>query len=98
MEAMRRTIELSGAELKSLALDVRSLKAIIETTTAAHKEMMEIILKPLAGRGFFSYGTPHPLATLMSSLGTWLLYGWILEAMTHLPVVHGLRAQTRRAA
>jgi hypothetical protein len=59
----------------------------------------EGVVRPLAGQGFFSNVTGNPWGTVVGSLLAWSAYGFVLESMTRLRVVHELHlAHPRRAA
>jgi hypothetical protein len=59
---------------------------------------IEVIVKPIAGNGFFSSNMASPLAQTISSLVTWLVYGLLLDTMTRVPLVHELRMDEQKAA
>lgn len=60
--------------------------------------LIQALVHPAAGDGFFSNRLPSPFFQTVASLVTWLIYGAVLDAFERVRVVHELNVTQRRAA
>jgi hypothetical protein len=58
--------------------------------------LVESIVKPLSGNGFFSADSPAPGQMMWLSLASWLVYGVCLDTMTRVRVVESMNDLTQR--